>query len=257
MFTASDITYIISCYNAAAFYENLTSHLRLFLSDGSKIILCDDGSTDSAINVLSKEIEHENLTIIFNKKNEGLTYSLIRCSHMVNTQLIGRFDVDDILSKKKAKIQLDILNRFPDVAVVGCSYVQLDMDTGKSTRVSVPNQFLKKEDFLVRNPLAHGSILLKKKIFAHVGGYNPKIRYAQDLDLWFRVLQDAKIFVAHEYLIERREYSSSISSRHRLVQAFSALRIRIKHTTLITHKLWALCGFFKTFILCLYRNSVT
>ena len=65
------------------------------------------------------------------------------------------------------------------------------------------------DDFLVNsNPARNGSsLLIRKSCFADVGGFDEKLSYVEDLDMWLRIAQDSKtpvLWASKYFLVDMR-----------------------------------------------------
>jgi hypothetical protein len=67
-------------------------------------------------------------------------------------------------------------------------------------------------------PPAHGSVMFRRSLYQQVGGYRPAFRYAQDSDLWLRMVEKAMFACVPEVLYEHRKEVSSTSGAQRPAQ---------------------------------------
>jgi hypothetical protein len=104
------------------------------------------------------------------------------------------------------------MNNHHDVGVVGCNYVNLGVGERKEIVVPETDDRIR-ATILKRNPFAHSCVLMSANMYKKVGGYDEKILYGQDYDLWFRILRVAKGANLQEFLCERNINTESISYR--------------------------------------------
>jgi hypothetical protein len=73
-------------------------------------------------------------------------------------------------------------------------------------------------------PAIHGSVLMRREAYGRAGGYRAAFYYAQDLDLWSRMVESGRHRVVPEVLYEATLSPGSISgSRRQEQEAFHAL----------------------------------
>lgn len=151
-----------------------------------EFIICDDCSNTDYYNLLrSLSKIDKRITIIRNKKNRGLAFSLNRCLKLSKGNLIARMDADDISYSNRLSIQVNFLNNHPELCMVGTAMDVYDGDVDMGTRSSRP--FVSNKDFLKGNPFFHPTMLIRKSAFQNVGLYNTNVKRVEDLELWFRI----------------------------------------------------------------------
>jgi hypothetical protein len=67
----------------------------------------------------------------------------------------------------------------------------------------------------VKGPAGHGSTLFRREFYKHVGGYREQFYFAQDLDLWTRLVEHGRYIAVADVLYEVSVALSSISSLQR------------------------------------------
>ena len=155
-----------------------------------EIIIIDDGMNAEDIFFLKSLIEgKENFFVYKNIKNIGLTKSLNIAISKSNGELIARNDADDISDKNRIEKQVNYFKKNKEVGVLGTWYsVISDNDNEREYEYRYSNDHnILLEMLFERNPFCHSSVMIKKDILKKLGGYNPKYKVSQDLDLWFRI----------------------------------------------------------------------
>ena len=61
-------------------------------------------------------------------------------------------------------------------------------------------QSIKRKLIDLKDPIAHGSVLMKKNSLVDAGGYNESFEFSQDYELWFRLLSMGKRFECVDYV---------------------------------------------------------
>lgn len=198
-----------------------------------ELIVVDDGSFDNTMAILAqaKKQYPGKIHIFKNKKNIGLTKSLIRAAKKARGEYLTRIDSGDLFLSEKLGKQVRFLSENKDYGIVGCNGVTF-FDTlgkiGKRTCFPLTNKEIKKT-ILKKNPFVHSAIMMRREIYEKAGGYNSKIPFAQDYDLWFRVLQLGKAANLKWVGVHRFMDSNSISYKNQNAQMKCVLKIKWKH----------------------------
>ena len=149
-----------------------------------EFIIVDDASSDTSPEIIrSIADEDKRIIALKNPHRIGLTKSLNKALKLANGQLIARQDGDDISSLHRFKFQIETIKKDPNLAVIGTSYHVIDEQNRRIKTRSLPRI----PNLLKRNQLAHGSVVMVKRVIQQLGGYNESFKYAQDYELWLRI----------------------------------------------------------------------
>jgi len=216
------VSVIMSVYNGENFLEEaVRSILNQTFSDYEFIII-NDGSTDRTPQILAS-FDDPRLVIV-NQDNRGLTISLNRGIRLAQGEYIARMDADDISEPERLERQAEVLDHEPDVAVVACWYKVIDEKGEVLAHRRLPDDSKQLAKLLPhKNMLCHGSVLMRKKATEIVGLYNENLRYAQDYELWLRMLHKGFVFsVVPEFLYRHRISPDSVAKLY-LQRRYAAL----------------------------------
>lgn len=119
----------------------------------------------------------------------GLAGSLNLGITRSKSELIARFDSDDICHPKRLELQKKFMDNHLNIAVLGGA-VQVIDDSGdfiyKRTYPAVHDDIVRGMHF--RATLAHPAVMIRKETISRVGLYNEKYSKSEDLDLWLRMM---------------------------------------------------------------------
>jgi glycosyltransferase involved in cell wall biosynthesis len=129
------------------------------------------------------------LCVVENEENLGLTKSLNKGLQYITSEYIARADSDDISSPSRFKLQIEYLENHPDVDILGGSMQEFNEKCDCLNIRSYPLTHEQARRYIVKaSPLAHPSVVMRKKIFDEGLRYNEKYRTSQDIALWFDAL---------------------------------------------------------------------
>ena len=201
------------------------------------LLIVNDASVDKTTDVLDRYAARDSrVKILTNSVSKGLTRSLNMALALVDTPWVARIDHDDLWHTKKLEKQLLYLKSHPHIGLLGTAYQELHSDvSGQLIDAILP---LCQTDEEIRkalyqfNPFFHSSIMVKRELIQKVGGYNEQFVYAQDYELWVRLLSLTKAAILPEILCYRRVGAENISIRKERSQRRNALRSKLLWTKL-------------------------
>jgi glycosyltransferase involved in cell wall biosynthesis len=217
------VSVVMSVFNGGPYLEAaLESVLRQTL-DSFEFVIVDDGSTDGSNRTIRNYARNHNSIVLVEQENRGLPAALNRGIERASHDLIARMDADDVMLPSRLERQTMFLRQNPEVTVV-CSYARLINSAGRVVGESRPE--FPPADRLSVEPakflaFTHSSVMMRKQAVVAAGGYREKFFYAEDQDLWARLIaRGGRIAVQPEYLMLHRVYSSSVSMRNLARQDF-------------------------------------
>lgn len=119
----------------------------------------------------------------------GLAASLNLGIAQAQGDLIARFDSDDLCLHDRLEQQVAYLDANPQIGVVGGA-LEIISETGEhlATRYYPVEHALIERHFQTTSAIAHPTAMIRKSLLQRHGAYDPQFRFAEDLDLWLRLL---------------------------------------------------------------------
>jgi glycosyltransferase involved in cell wall biosynthesis len=223
MDSAPNISVIMSTYNNG---KELCSSIDSVLSqtfEDFEFIIVNDGSRDPETRpILAGYAARDSRIKVIEKDNQGLTMALIDGCGRARGNYIARIDVGDKMVPIRLQQQKKVLDQYPDVGFVSCwtefcapEWEPLWIAKG-APETTEPADLMpaNPEQGLVGDIPHHGSIMFRKSVYDHAGGYRWQFYYGQDWDLWYRVAQISKYFIVPQILYKARIFPQSISMRN-------------------------------------------
>jgi len=181
-----DVSVIIPCYNSE---ETIGRALRSVVAQTEfprEIICVDDGSQDRTLAVIEefKLTSPVDVVIIEKGLNSGPAESRNIGIERAQATWIAFLDSDDFWFPEKLGVQMAMIREF-DLDIIGSGFVVNSPSPVFSGYSFFPIRF----DYLVfRNKFPTPSVVLKKSNAV----FNVNMRYAEDFDLWLRLLRSGK-----------------------------------------------------------------
>lgn len=215
------ITVLMSVYNGQKYLVDAVNSILNQTFTHFEFLIIDDGSTDKTWQILQEYATRDpRIVLIQNDYNLGLAKSLNKGLAMAKGEYIARMDADDISLPNRLGAQASFLDTHPDVGVVG-AFVQMNDEDGRCMEVW---RFPTMHGPLVwalcfTTPLVHPSVLFRKKIVEHIGGYNERLLANQDRDLWQRLSASTHFANIPTVYLLYKWHKDNISNLHAKIQA--------------------------------------
>lgn len=198
------ITIAIPFYNAEKYLgEAINSVLNQTYSE-YVLLLIDDGSTDSSLEIANNFAKKDSRIEVFSDgENRNLGYRLNQIPTLCNTKYLVRMDADDIMHPDKIRRQFEVLERNPEIDVLGTNAYVIDENS------KVFGQRLKKsETEIVKvSSFIHPTIMAKTEWFLN-NPYDVDAVRMEDTELWYRCKNKYIFCILTETLFFYREFGS-------------------------------------------------
>lgn len=200
------VSVVMPVHNALPYLdEAIESILGQTFADFEFVIL-DDASTDGSTQRLREwAARDERIRLLQVADNLGPAVSSQYVASHACAPIVARMDADDISHPDRLRQQVELLDRNPDVGVVGCL---ADLIDSKGQQVRAPETWrLARRTLLV--PFAHGAMMYRKAVFDAAGGYRKECVFWEDLDLVTRMSRISKVLVIPVALYRVRQSNRS------------------------------------------------
>lgn len=183
------LTVLMTVYNGGEFLPtSIDSILRQTYPDFHFLIV-DDASTDDTCQIV-RSYSDKRIELLCLKENVGQTAALNIGLRHASTPWIARMDADDYSAPTRFEEQMRALDEDSSLSCVG-THAWFFHDDPKSIddviATSIGYAGIKKA-LLKGSPIIHGSMVVNRTVMLDVGAYDERYRYAQDLELFERLL---------------------------------------------------------------------
>jgi glycosyltransferase involved in cell wall biosynthesis len=191
-----------------------------------EFIIIDDCSTDRTSKIISR-FKDKRIRYYKNERNLGCTKSLNRALKLANGEVIARMDSDDYCDKDRFKMQLDTLNK-ENADVCGCNLIFIDKDGKEILKARYDLNNIDKS-IKIWNPIAHPTVLIKKKVLDRYGYYDERFSVSQDYDLWLRLWsKGCKFCLDDNFLYYYRQHEKTAKNLKTKKIIKTVLKIKLK-----------------------------
>lgn len=234
------VTICLPYYNGEKFVTETLISIFSQTYKNTELVVGDNASSSNFD--LKKEIERlveeycyqGNVRILSHSENLGYAGNCNSMIAIANGEYVAIYHSDDIYNDNIIEKQVDVLSRNHDV--IGCftdfSFMNSDgierpttfLDRLRSKKyASVSYNYPEYIESLVEhnhNPFFCPSSMVRRDVYLQVGGYDERLTYVEDQDMWSRLLlakKNARLHIIKEKLVKYRlhpKQGSAIYSSH-------------------------------------------
>lgn len=203
---------IIPAYNCADYISEAIDSVLAQTYTDYEIIVVDDGSTDSTTEILNN---YSGQIKIHKQSNAGVSVARNAGAQLADGEYLAFLDSDDIwlenkLQKQSEKIssgfEICYSNKYNFGEIGDLPQIQTDV-------FHMPEGFIY-EHLLLGNVVTTSSVVMNKKTFESLGGFDTNLTHCEDWDLWLKAAEKFHFGVDLEPLLKYRVLGGSLSRRH-------------------------------------------
>jgi glycosyltransferase involved in cell wall biosynthesis len=221
------VSVLIGAYNHAHTLERAVRSMLQQTVNGIELLIIDDGSSDATAEVAAGLAAGDSrVRVLSMGSNAGIAQALNAGISQARAPIVAVLDADDWSEPDRLERQLDVLERRPEVAVVGCRMREVD----EHGRELAPRTRLASGDvteLLMRyNPIPNSSAAFRRAAALSLGGYDPRYRWAPEYDLWLRLAERHRLFALEETLATREMSTSNVAATRERAQIGETILMR-------------------------------
>jgi glycosyltransferase involved in cell wall biosynthesis len=221
------ISVIMPAYNAAAYLTQAINSILSQTYSNFELIILNDGSTDQTEELI-QSFSDTRIKYINNQRNLGIVATLNKGFTAAQGEYVARMDADDICFPVRLEHQINFLESHPSIGVLG-SAIQLIDQRGRNLHKG----FFPNDDALIRwammftNPIAHPTVMIRRKLFLLCNGYRDVP--AEDHDLWERMGNITSFANLPEVLLCLRRFSGTKTekNKHSVLESSAKISYRM------------------------------
>ncbi|MEZ0541027.1 glycosyltransferase family 2 protein [Fibrella arboris] len=207
---------VITCvFNDERYIESSVRSILQQTHTNLEYIIVDDGSTDSTLSILQKIREEDDRIQLVSQPNGGPAAARNTALSLATGDYIAIQDSDDLSLPERLEIQLRSIG---DYDVISSYYNIIDED-GNIMCTNLKDNDIVKNLSLGSNPLAHGTLLIRRSALLSINGYDQFYRASQDFDMYLRLIEVGCSFarvksVLCQYRIRKKSIGGTISEEY-------------------------------------------
>lgn len=195
-------------------------------------LLIDDGSTDSTPGILDKYAEKDSRFRVFHKSNGGQSSAINLGVKESTGEWLCWLSGDDFFHPQKLEMNRRWILEYPDKEFFFTGFWLIEPD-GKKIEYNLDWLNLENPGYhliqLFRaNHVMGISICIRRNSWLKNGEFDEKLRYAHDLDMWFRLMLNTPTQYLPERTCTMRYHPGQETARFPLAPAFDAAKISIR-----------------------------
>lgn len=220
------VSVIIPTYNRRARLERALDSVLHQTYHDFEVIVVDDGSTDGT-GELDAIVENAGGKVRYCRleHNRGVARARNAGAAWATGRWLAFLDSDDLWHPNKLQEQLEWLDRHPHIHVAQTRVMWIR----DGRRVNPPAAYEPRGENLFEQSLARcmitpSAVIIDKKLFDHLGGFNESFRACEDYDLWLRVTCGHPVGLIDKHLATR--YGGHEDQLSLIVPALDRFRVR-------------------------------
>ena len=217
------ITVIIPVLNAMPYLTKALASLEGQSFKDFEVCLWDNGSTDGSMEEARRWIPGRLKGRVVTGNPLPLHESLARMVEEAPTEFVARMDGDDVCLPERFELQLEEMQRNPNLAALGAQRLEIDAE-GKPlpAGASMPIAFVDVlSRLLVGNSLLHPTVMFRRSAILSAGNYGLCEKPCEDYDLWLRVAKDFELRNSGRVLLKYRVHEGGIIMSARRAEALA------------------------------------
>ena len=210
---AFSISVVIPLYNKL---NSITATLQSVLAQSYQnfeIVVVDDGSTDNSAQVVEEFFEkYPSLQggergRLLRKENGGVCSARNRGIQEAKYDYIALLDGDDLWDEHYLEEQVKLIQDFPKAKMWGINFAETSNGTLiRTLSTGLPEGYRGYVENYFQMPgrmsdlFCSSSVVIKKEVFNKVGYFDERIKYAEDNDMWFRIIATYPVVFYDRYM---------------------------------------------------------
>tara|TARA_B100000902_G_scaffold878_1_gene1179 strand:- start:1517 stop:2197 length:681 start_codon:yes stop_codon:yes gene_type:complete len=213
------VSFIMAVYNDDENIRKSIESMQTQTYEDLEILILDDCSDDNTYSICKEvSLKDTRIKVYRNDFNLGLTRSLNKLIDYSDGFYIARQDSDDSSVKFRIETQVKFIEKYNLDACYSRAYVKESKKIMPNLSYYLPLKFIIK----YKNPLIHGTLLIKKDVIESVGGYDEFYYFSQDYKLINDLLKSRYSVKIDKKALYNLNMKNNISSNYKDIQKIYA-----------------------------------
>lgn len=208
------VSVVLSTFNRCEVLRDTIASILSQNYPNLEVIIVNDGSSDDTRGVLEQFQSDPRFCIVTNNKNKGLQASLNIGIRHATGKYIARIDDHDLwVDPDKLTKQIRYLERHPKTGLLGTGF----QAGGRAYKNRLSDKAIRRQ-MLFRCPFCHVSVVFPKNVWEELGGYNEKLKYGEDWELWLRIGQRYQLANLPDITVKQDVAMDGLSKKYQAKQ---------------------------------------
>lgn len=205
----AEITYLIANYNNGKYIGDCINSLYAQTCNDWCCLIADDKSTDDSLTKIYPLLGPK-VKLIEYPQNVGYIRTLMRLIDHAETDLVGILDPDDALYPEATGQVLQIYQANPETGFVYTNHHLYNEDMTKNSQIGLSSAVRIGHTSLIDGFVGHLKTF-RRSAYAQTAGLDPKILYAEDRDLVYKLEEVTSVAFIDQPLYKHRQVPNSQS----------------------------------------------
>lgn len=200
--TAPLVSVIIPTFNRNGMLKDAVDSVLEQDYGNTELIVVDDGSTDTTIQMLSA---YQDRLRLLRQENRGVSAARNAGIRAAAGTLIALLDSDDLWLPGKLRAQVDYFDAHPEALICQTEEIWIRngvrVNPGKRHRKEAGDIFERSLELCLVSPSA---VMMRKSLLDEVGLFDERLPACEDYDLWLRIAWKHPVHLIDTPLIVKR-----------------------------------------------------
>lgn len=180
------ISIVIPLYNKDSCVQKTIDSILAQSFKDFEVVIVDDGSTDESVRIVSS-IPDDRIRLI-SKDNGGPSSARNRGIEVARGEFVAFIDADDIWSPDYLNELVDLIASFPKAVIWGFNYSTIQNGQVKESDAKEYRGFVSEKWDSFPFFFFTSSTCCRRTTLIELGGFDERMVYGEDIDMWFRLL---------------------------------------------------------------------
>jgi len=219
------VSVIIATYNRDKFIGEAVQSILDQTYKDFEVIIVDDGSSDSTGEII-KNLKDSRIHYYY-QDNKGRSNARNKALALARGKYITFLDSDDLYLPSKLEIQVNYMEKNPDIHMIYTSAYCID-EIGNSLKhkyeAKTSGKIYKDIAFFVPVTITLPTVMVRREVFEKAGLFDESMYRFEDTDMWRRISKHYQIGAISEFTCKLRTHSDNHLLNQDPIKIASALK---------------------------------
>ncbi len=184
------ISIVIPLYNKAQSIEHTIRCIQAQTYKDFEIVVVDGWSTDGSLEIIQRLAkEDKRIRVLMQQDRHGVTPARNESIAAASSERIAFIDADDYWEPTYLATLVRLMDDYPEAGLWGLNHGTLVGTTKRPDASLYPGlRGIIANPWILGSPYWTGAVGISKAAFEQVGGFDNRIIYGEDIDLWYRLM---------------------------------------------------------------------